>query len=135
MSNGSISRGGYEMAQRIVDVVDGPWKGRRGEVVKSSRSMLRVRIDEKRCALVLPSHVVDVVEDVAEPGLDFSESGLGIGGLATYEEPPVILTEQQWRRMEKLQATEIICKRCGASSLDGAMFTTLGGSGICDDCA
>ncbi len=27
-----------------------------------------------------------------------------------------------------------VCKRCGQSEADGAMFTTVAGSGICDDC-
>ena len=27
-----------------------------------------------------------------------------------------------------------VCRKCGASASDGAMFTTIAGSGICDDC-
>jgi hypothetical protein len=62
------------------------------------------------------------------------DSGLGIGGLATYEEPPMVPSvaaiEKHARRLETAQR----CRRCGQTELDGAMFTTLGGSGICDDC-
>lgn len=128
--------------KRIVEVVAGHWTGLRGEVVRESGGMLRIRISEGHNALVRPSHVRDIQgEELAivasldgSSPYDFSESGLGIGGLATYEETPVIPSERQLERLERLLATEQICKRCGASSLDGAMFTTLGGSCICDDC-
>jgi hypothetical protein len=65
---------------------------------------------------------------------DFSASGLGIGGLRAYEEPPVVPSERQAAQMERQRMTEVVCRRCGASSLDGAMFTTFGGEDLCDDC-
>jgi len=62
------------------------------------------------------------------------DSGLGIGGLATYEEPPMVPSvaaiEKHAARVRAAQR----CKRCGQTELDGAMFTTIAGSGICDDC-
>ena len=62
------------------------------------------------------------------------DRGFGIGGLGLHEEPPVIPTEAALRRVERLEATDTICQRCGASrNFDGAMFTT-GGGNICDDC-
>lgn len=65
---------------------------------------------------------------------DFSHSGLGIGGLAHYEEPPIVPTLEQIERMEKLESRARHCRRCGATDVfDGAMFTN-GGGDICDDC-
>ena len=37
-------------------------------------------------------------------------------------------------RAEARIARSTRCCRCGASSLDGAMFTTVAGGNICDDC-
>ena len=65
---------------------------------------------------------------------DFSESGLGIGGLGAYDEKPIIPTVAAIQRVERLEAEMIVCRRCGASDVfDGAMFTD-GGGDICDDC-
>jgi hypothetical protein len=65
---------------------------------------------------------------------DFSHSGLGIGGLATYEESPVIPSVRAIKRVQRMHDTDVVCQRCGASkNSDGAMFTT-GGGNICDDC-
>jgi len=48
----------------------------------------------------------------------------------------VMPSEKSIAKIEKLLDSAVICKRCGSSSLDGAMFTTLGRSSrICDDCA
>lgn len=65
------------------------------------------------------------------------DSGIiGIGGIGIYAEnempyiPSVASIERYNRRVR--QAT--VCRRCGASSLDGAMFTTIAGGDICDDC-
>ena len=60
----------------------------------------------------------------------------GIGGVGQFEEneAPMVPSEAALKRYERMLATEVICRYCGASSLDGAMFTTLGGN-ICDDCA
>ena len=70
-----------------------------------------------------------------ESPLDFSHSGLGIGGLAHYDEPPVVPSVAAIKRAEKIEAEMQTCRRCGASDLlDGAMFTTMAGSGYCDDC-
>lgn len=62
---------------------------------------------------------------------------MGIGGIGIYteNEMPQIPTVAQMERLEKLEQRATYCRRCGASDVfDGAMFTTLGGSGICDDC-
>lgn len=65
-----------------------------------------------------------------------TDSGLGIGGINNDQTIPTIPTIAGLGRVEKMQATDIVCKRCGASkNFDGAMFTTLGGQKICDDCA
>ena len=65
---------------------------------------------------------------------DFSESGLGIGGLGTHQEMPIIPTVAVIERIEKAEAEMIVCRRCGCSDIfDGAMFTD-GGGDICDDC-
>ena len=65
---------------------------------------------------------------------DFSHSGLGIGGLSSYEEPTVIPTVKQMERLEKMEQRATRCRRCGQSDeFDGAMFTT-GGGNVCDDC-
>jgi len=62
---------------------------------------------------------------------DFSHSGLGIGGLGSFVEPPFIPTIAQMRRMEQVEAGIRACRRCGESD---AMFTTDRSSGLCDDC-
>lgn len=128
------SNRGLIPGHKVVRVVRGPWAGLEGHAVRLVGGVLRVRIGGDKCALVDPAHVVEVVEEKPTEGRDFSESGLGIGGLATYEEPVIVPTMPQLAALERLAAAEIICKRCGASSLDGAMFTTLGGEPICDDC-
>ena len=64
------------------------------------------------------------------------DSGLGIGGINNDQSMPFIPSARAIERVQKMHDTDTICKRCGASeNFDGAMFTTLGGSGICDDCA
>ena len=73
-------------------------------------------------------------EQPKQPNYDFSSSGLGMGGLSTYEEQPIIPTIAQIDHAQHLMDTDIICRKCGASmNFDGAMFTT-GGCDICDDC-
>ncbi len=62
---------------------------------------------------------------------DFSHSGLGIGGLGSYQEPPFIPTIAQMERMEQIERETIRCRKCGTSD---AMFTTDASSGLCDDC-
>lgn len=62
---------------------------------------------------------------------------IGIGGIGIYEENemPQIPTVAQIERMERLERQATYCQRCGESDVfDGAMFTTLGSSGLCDDC-
>lgn len=66
---------------------------------------------------------------------DFSHSGLGIGGLATHEEMPIVPTVAQIARVEKMERGMTTCRRCGDN--DGpygdARFGN-GGGDICDDC-
>lgn len=65
-----------------------------------------------------------------------TDSGLGIGGINRDQSMPMIPSARAIERAQRMAATDTVCKRCGASkNFDGAMFTTLGGSGICDDCA
>jgi len=66
-----------------------------------------------------------------------SEPVLGIGGIGVFteNEMPIIPSARAMARAERLEKTDIICRRCGASkNFDGAMFTTDASSGICDDC-
>jgi len=66
---------------------------------------------------------------------DFSHTGLGIGGLGSYVEDPIIPTVAQMERMERLERQDRRCRRCHQSeTFDGAMFTTDARSGLCDDC-
>jgi hypothetical protein len=77
---------------------------------------------------------VPSAQPVPEPqAVDF-DSGLGIGGLSRYEEPPAIPSVAALERYERMLEQATTCTRCGASSLDGAMFTTLAGGDVCDDC-
>ena len=63
------------------------------------------------------------------------DRGFGIGGLGRYVEDPIIPTARGIGRMERMEATDTICRRCGTSkNFDGAMFTTMAGDDICDDC-
>ena len=71
---------------------------------------------------------------IDEHPADFSHSSLGIGGLATYEETPVVPSLAAIERAQRLMDTDVVCRRCNASkNFDGAMFTT-GGGNVCDDC-
>jgi predicted molibdopterin-dependent oxidoreductase YjgC len=64
-----------------------------------------------------------------------TDSGLGIGGINNDQQIPAIPTVQAIKRVQQLRNTDTVCRRCGASkNFDGAMFTTLAGSNICDDC-
>jgi hypothetical protein len=70
-----------------------------------------------------------------ESPYDFDSGGFGIGGLGRYEEPPVIPSAKALERYERLEKRATYCRQCGQSDVfDGAMFTTLAGSGLCDDC-
>ncbi|MFA5836189.1 MAG: hypothetical protein WC837_04450 [Bellilinea sp.] len=64
-----------------------------------------------------------------------TDGGLGIGGINNDQTLPIIPTTEALERVQKLHDTDTICRRCGASkNFDGAMFTTMAGSEICDDC-
>lgn len=67
--------------------------------------------------------------------MDDIDSGLGIGGINNDQQMPDVPTVQALERLQRLYDTDIICRRCGASKNFGAMFSTLAGSDICDDCA
>lgn len=63
------------------------------------------------------------------------DSGLGIGGVNNDQQMPAIPTVQAIKRVQQMYDTDIVCRRCGASqNFDGAVFSTLAGSNICDDC-
>ena len=73
-------------------------------------------------------------QDTDENPHDFSHSGLGIGGLGSYEEQATVPTASQLRRMEQEDNAQR-CKGCGGTEYTtGAMFTTAPSSGYCDDC-
>lgn len=67
-----------------------------------------------------------------------SSAILGIGGIGIYadNEMPIVPSERAIARLERMEKRATYCRRCGQSDVfDGAMFTTLGGTNICDDCA
>ena len=65
-----------------------------------------------------------------------TDSGLGIGGINNDQQMPAIPAVQAIKRVQRMHDTDTVCRRCGASkNFDGAMFSTLAGSNICDDCA
>lgn len=65
-----------------------------------------------------------------------SDSGLGIGGINNDQSMPVVPSVAAIARVQHLHDTDTVCRCCGASAhFDGAMFTTLGSTNICDDCA
>lgn len=64
------------------------------------------------------------------------DSGLGIGGINNDQSAPFVPSASAIARVQQMHDTDTVCRRCGASAnFDGAMFSTLGGSNICDDCA
>lgn len=65
-----------------------------------------------------------------------TDSGLGIGGIKNDQSLTPVPTVRAIKRVQRMRATDRVCRRCGASqNFDGAMFSTLAGSNICDDCA
>ena len=78
-----------------------------------------------------------VIVDAQIGSVEFvdTDSGLGIGGINNDQSMPIIPNVRVSARIQKLHDTDTVCRRCGASeNFDGAMFTTIAGSGICDDC-
>lgn len=72
---------------------------------------------------------------LSSPAGSFGQSGLGIGGLANYVEPVGLPSVAAIKRQERIEREMQVCNGCGQSDLiDGAMFTTMAGSGYCDDC-
>ena len=63
-----------------------------------------------------------------------TDSGLGIGGINNDQALPAAPTIAGIRNAQKRLDNDIVCKRCHSRKSDGAMFTTMAGSGICDDC-
>ena len=62
------------------------------------------------------------------------DSGLGIGGISNDQSMPVIPSIESITRVQRLEDTDVVCRKCGASkNFDGATFTT-GGGDVCDDC-
>lgn len=69
-------------------------------------------------------------------GIPDTDSGLGIGGINNDQSAPFVPSIRAIERMQRLHDTDTICRRCGASkNFGGAMFSTIGGMNICDDCA
>lgn len=82
-------------------------------------------------------HTVELVTPapITSVGFTDTDSGLGIGGINNDQSIPVIPSARALARVQRLSDTDKVCIRCGASKhFDGAMFTTIAGSGICDDC-
>lgn len=72
--------------------------------------------------------------NIKQPSQEFIDGGLAIGGLGRHVEQSPAPTVEQIKRQDRRQAQTRRCKSCGCSELDGAMFTTAPGSGLCDDC-
>jgi len=62
--------------------------------------------------------------------------GMGIGGIGIYaeNEAPIIPSAAALERYNRAGGRARVCRICGGSELNGAMFTTMASSGICDDC-
>lgn len=74
-------------------------------------------------------------QPIGNPESHDTDSGLGIGGIANDQSMPTVPSARALARVQRLSDTDTVCRRCGASKhFDGAMFTTIAGSGICDDC-
>ena len=65
-----------------------------------------------------------------------SNGTIGIGGIGNYtqNEAPHQPTAEEIESQVRETRKALRCRRCGCSELSGAMFTTLGSSGVCDDC-
>lgn len=62
------------------------------------------------------------------------DSGMGIGGINRIEETiPQPSSKTYQAQMQRIN-TARKCRKCGSTELEGAMFTTLPSSGLCDDC-
>ena len=130
----------YQVNQRV-RIVSGPWASDCGTIRKIQKKCLLVEVDSgaRGLAAVKPHDVEPIrIEEISsvmdESHLDFSHSGLGVGGLANYDEPVTIPSVAAIKQMERIEREMTVCRRCGESDiLDGAMFTT-GGGDVCDDC-
>lgn len=91
---------------------------------------MRVRRQREEKGTAIQSHPNQGQPD--ESPFDFDSGGFGIGGLARYEEKPFIPSERALKRYEKALQQATTCRVCGSS--DGAMFTTIAGGDVCDDC-
>lgn len=82
-------------------------------------------------------HTVELVTPapITSVGFTDTDSGLGIGGVGNDQSMPGIPSARATLRAQRMRDTDTVCKKCGASkNFDGAMFTTIADSGICDDC-
>lgn len=122
-----------------VRVLSGQYEGMIGTVAMVNQGHVKISGLHPKGKVFLRHTAVEVVADEPAPDTDghpydFDRGGFGIGGLGSYEEPPVIPTLAQMERLEQLERQARYCRRCHQSDVfDGAMFTT-GGGDICDDC-
>jgi len=63
------------------------------------------------------------IQDTPNPSDTYPAPIFGVGGIKLHEHD----TTPPFKHGE-------VCSKCGCAESDGAMFTTLAGSGICDDC-
>ncbi len=61
------------------------------------------------------------------------DRGFGIGGLGRQVAKDTLTPRQAERKAQAERETKY-CSICGASELDGAMFSTDAGGNVCDDC-
>lgn len=64
-----------------------------------------------------------------------TDSGLGIGGINNDQSAPFVPSIKAAQKMDATNKRTRKCCRCGQTdTYHGAMFTTLSGGNICDDC-
>lgn len=132
--------GKYTVGQTVyINDRSSVWHGQPRRVEKITRNEYAYLLDD---GFYYPEKLLSAESPVSSPPTSAQwetmdiDTGLGIGGIANDQSMPFVPSIAAIKRVQRLHDTDIVCRRCGASAkFDGAMFTTLGGSNICDDCA
>jgi hypothetical protein len=125
----------HQMRQTIISDSEAPMSASDNALLYDVA--LTLGLDERHAQILAGDIESDDSRDIArqpEPKTIDFDRGFGVGGLTRHVEDPVIPSEAVMQRIERLEETDVVCRRCGASmNFDGAMFTT-GGGDVCDDC-
>lgn len=132
--------GRFQIGQTVV--INDPRNRHHGQpriVVGIVRGAYAYKLDDGFCypesELATQAPAQPVVAPAQRESWD-ADSGLGIGGINNDQTMPIVPSVAAIARVQRMHDTDTVCRRCGASAhFDGAMFTTLGGTNICDDCA